>query len=88
MVRTNNVFEIAEEDLILRGPGEIAGTKQSGNLDFKIADLVQDGKMLEVARQAAMEIVESNPTLAGPEWEAVLDRVQERRSDLAVVTVS
>jgi hypothetical protein len=49
---------------------------------------VQDGKMLEVARQAAMEIVEANPRLDGPEWERVLDRVQERRSDLAVVTVS
>ncbi|MGV3615790.1 MAG: ATP-dependent DNA helicase RecG [Fimbriimonas sp.] len=88
MVATNDGFRIAEEDLNLRGPGELAGTKQSGNLDFKIADLVQDGKMLEVARQAAMEVVEANPRLDGPEWVRVLDRVQERRSDLAVVTVS
>jgi ATP-dependent DNA helicase RecG len=88
MVGTNDGFKIAEEDLNLRGPGELAGTKQSGNLDFKIADLVQDGKMLEVARQAAMEVVEQNPRLDGPEWELVLDRVQQRRSDLAVMTVS
>lgn len=88
MVRTNDGFEIAEEDLNLRGPGELAGTKQSGNLDFKIADLVQDGKMLEVARQAAMETIERNPHLEGPEWEGVLHRVRERRSDLAVMTVS
>lgn len=88
MVETSDGFRIAEEDLKLRGPGELAGTKQSGNLDFKIADLVQDGKMLEVARQAAIEAIEADPMLSGPEWGAVLARVQERRSDLAVVTVS
>ncbi|AIE87021.1 ATP-dependent DNA helicase RecG [Fimbriimonas ginsengisoli] len=88
MVATNDGFRISEEDLRLRGPGELAGTKQSGNLDFKIADLVQDGKMLEVARQAAMEAIERDPALSAPEWAGVLARVQERRSDMAVVTVS
>ena len=53
MTATTDGFKIAEEDLRLRGPGELAGTRQSGNLDFKIADLVMDGKLLEVARQAA-----------------------------------
>jgi ATP-dependent DNA helicase RecG len=88
MVATNDGFRISEEDLRLRGPGEMAGTKQSGNLDFKYADLVLDGRMLEVARQAAMEAIERDPTLAAPEWGLVLARVQERRSDMAVVTVS
>jgi len=88
MRETNDGFKIAEEDLRLRGPGEIAGTKQSGNLDFKVADLVQDGRMLEIARQAAMLVIEADPRLSDPEWAGVLARVQERRSDLAVVTVS
>lgn len=88
MVQTSDGFRIAEEDLRLRGPGELAGTKQSGNLDFKIADLVQDGKMLEVARQAAIKVVEADPQLAKPENRGILGRVRERRSAMAVVTVS
>lgn len=88
MVRTNDGFEIAEEDLRLRGPGEMAGTKQSGNLDFKVADLVQDGRMLEVARQAAAEIIAEDPELSGPEWVRVIERVTKRRSEMAMMTVS
>ncbi|HEY0868405.1 MAG TPA: ATP-dependent DNA helicase RecG [Fimbriimonas sp.] len=88
MVATNDGFVIAEEDLKLRGPGEMAGTRQSGNLDFKVADLVQDGRMLEVARQAALGIVEKDPTLSAPEWALTLDRIQEKRSETAVITIS
>lgn len=88
MVQTSDGFRIAEEDLRLRGPGEIAGTKQSGNLDFKIADLVQDAKLLEVARQAAMRLIERDPQLTDPENQRLLVRVQERRSIMATITVS
>ncbi len=88
MVETNDGFRIAEVDLRLRGPGELAGTAQSGNRDFKIADLVQDGKLLEVARQAAMKLIEADPHLENPEHQGILRKVQERRSELAVVTVS
>ena len=56
MCRTNDGFEIAEADLKLRGPGDIAGTQQSGDLDFKIADLTADGMILQTARKAALEI--------------------------------
>ena len=66
----------------------MAGTRQSGNLDFKFADLVQDGRMLEVARQAAIEIVEADPKLEAPEYAAALARVRERRGELAVVSIS
>lgn len=64
LVQTSDGFKIAEADLKLRGPGEIAGTKQSGNLDFKLADLVQDSHMLETARQAALKILNEDPTLS------------------------
>ncbi|MGB3007925.1 MAG: ATP-dependent DNA helicase RecG, partial [Chitinophagaceae bacterium] len=50
MTTTSNGFEIAEKDLELRGPGDIEGTKQSGVLNFKLASLVQDRQILEVAR--------------------------------------
>ncbi len=88
MVATTDGFLIAEEDLRLRGPGELAGTKQSGNLDFKIADLVQDGRMLEVARQAAIATVLEDPGLSQPEHKLLRERVAERRSKMAVVTIS
>lgn len=88
MVSTTDGFKIAEEDLRLRGPGEIAGTKQSGNLDFKIADLVQDQKLLEVSRQAAIKLIEADPKLERPENAGILAKALERRPDFAVVTIS
>lgn len=63
MVRTNNGFEIAETDLELRGPGDLMGTQQSGLLDLLIADLGKDGKILQQAREAAVEILEEDPDL-------------------------
>ncbi len=64
MVRTNDGFEVAEADLNLRGPGNLMGTQQSGVLDFSIADLAKDGKILKVAREAAMMILEEDPNLS------------------------
>lgn len=67
MVRTNNGFEIAETDLKLRGPGDLMGTQQSGVLDLLIADLGRDSQLLQLARDAASEILETDPELASPE---------------------
>ncbi|WMJ71807.1 ATP-dependent DNA helicase RecG [Cytophagaceae bacterium ABcell3] len=61
MVRTNNGFEIADTDLKLRGPGDMAGTKQSGDVEFLIADLSQDARLLQEAREAAEEILDNDP---------------------------
>ncbi len=67
MVSTNNGFEIAEKDLELRGPGDIEGTRQSGALNLKLADLVKDKAILEKAKIAAEGIVERDPELESPE---------------------
>lgn len=88
MVDTTDGFKIAEEDLRLRGPGELAGTAQSGHNDFRIADLVQDGRQLELARQAAIEIVEADPRLELPEHARIREKVAMRRMQTAVVAVS
>jgi ATP-dependent DNA helicase RecG len=88
MSYTNDGFKIAEEDLKLRGPGQIIGTKQSGNADFKIADLIQDGKMLEVARQAALALIKLDPHLTRPEHQLLLQRVRSSRSTDAMIAVS
>jgi ATP-dependent DNA helicase RecG len=64
---TNNGFKIAEKDLELRGPGDITGTRQSGLLNFKLANIVQDRGWLEHARAAAEKILEKDPDLAEEE---------------------
>ena len=63
MVSTNNGFVIAEKDLELRGPGDIEGTRQSGVLNFKLASIVQDRPLLEIARNMAAELLENDPDL-------------------------
>jgi ATP-dependent DNA helicase RecG len=59
MVRTQDGFELAELDLTLRGPGEFFGTRQAGLPDFRVANLLRDRKLLELARQEATRFVES-----------------------------
>jgi ATP-dependent DNA helicase RecG len=66
MVRTTNGFEIADVDLQLRGPGDLAGTQQSGVLDLKISNLAQDAKILQASRQAALQVLEQDPNLQDP----------------------
>jgi ATP-dependent DNA helicase RecG len=56
MVRTSNGFEIAETDLLLRGPGEFFGTRQAGNLGFHIANPIRDRELLELARREAFAL--------------------------------
>jgi ATP-dependent DNA helicase RecG len=70
MTETNDGFLIAEEDLKLRGPGDIDGTQQSGiAFNLRIADLVRDGDVLSLARDFALEILENDPLLQKPEYE-------------------
>ncbi len=63
MVATNDGFAIAEKDLEIRGPGQIEGTKQSGALNFKLASLVNDKAMLEVAKQIVEKLLQNDPDM-------------------------
>lgn len=63
MVKTCDGFEIAETDLRLRGPGDLQGTQQSGILDLRIADLVEDEKMMKFSRNLASDIISDDPSL-------------------------
>ncbi len=67
MCATNDGFKIAEKDLELRGPGDIEGTRQSGMLNFKLADIVQDRPLLEVAKKYADTILGDDPELSSAE---------------------
>nr|WP_276134814.1 ATP-dependent DNA helicase RecG [Flavipsychrobacter sp. JY13-12] len=71
MTSTSNGFVIAEEDLAMRGPGDLYGTRQSGTLKFKLADIVQDSAILEQTRQAAQFVVSEDPTLTSPKYAAI-----------------
>ena len=74
MTETNDGFIIAEEDLKLRGPGDIDGTQQSGvAFDLKIADLAKDGQILSLARDLAKEVLEDDPLLQKSE-NTILDQ--------------
>ena len=63
MVNTNDGFKLAEVDLKLRGPGDLLGTKQSGVLKFKLADIIYDIDILKKAREAAFEILKDDPKI-------------------------
>lgn len=63
MVATTDGFEIAEADLKLRGPGDLLGKQQSGLMNFKLADLAKDQAALQVARNEAINLLNSDPQL-------------------------
>lgn len=65
MVRSNDGFRIAEEDLNIRGPGEFFGTRQSGMPNLRIANIVRDAKILDIARREAFDLIDRDPELKG-----------------------
>ncbi|MDN5204417.1 ATP-dependent DNA helicase RecG [Fulvivirgaceae bacterium BMA10] len=79
MVRTNNGFEIADVDLKLRGPGDITGTQQSGLLDLAIADLAKDGQILQLARDAAITLLNKDPELKLPEHTNIIQQINSMK---------
>lgn len=82
MVRTNDGFEISEADLKLRGPGDLEGTQQSGlPFDLKIASLAEDGKMLEIARKAALEILDDDPQLQKTENRVMASQLRKMKTN-------
>jgi ATP-dependent DNA helicase RecG len=80
MVATNDGFQVAEEDLALRGPGEYFGTRQSGLPELRFADLSQDTRLLDQARQEARELLTTDPDLQAPELAVLAHRVRSKFS--------
>jgi ATP-dependent DNA helicase RecG len=89
MVQTNNGFEIAETDLRLRGPGDLTGTQQSGVLDLQLADLSKDQKLLQNAREEAIQLLTQDPDLTQNGHEGVRKHVEAvRKSGLVWSKIS
>lgn len=80
MCSTNDGFVIAEEDLKLRGPGDLEGTRQSGNLNLHLADLAADTNILEAARKSAQRIIEYDPALQQSENRNLLHFLQQGKA--------
>jgi ATP-dependent DNA helicase RecG len=81
MCKTNDGFVIAEEDLKLRGPGDLEGTQQSGVVNLRLADLVNDGNILEAARTTAQNLIDNDPSLSKSEHQPLLKYVSEIRKE-------
>lgn len=84
--KSNDGFYIAGEDLKLRGPGDLFGIRQSGILDFKLADVFQDTKTLQKANEAATQLLENDPDLESKENENLRQYLQKYMQDILLET--
>ncbi len=87
LTRTTDGFEIADEDLRLRGPGEFLGTRQAGILRLRIANIVGDAAILRQAREDAFEVVRHDPELHRPEHIALRADIERRYADILLAAV-
>ena len=77
MAATDDGFVISEEDLKLRGAGDLFGTRQSGEAALKLADLVRDQEILQEAREAAFALAEADPQLQHPDHQHIRERLRK-----------
>ena len=77
MCDTSDGFKIAETDLQLRGPGDAEGTRQSGMLDLKIADISKDQQIVLLARDNAISILSKDPQLDDPKNYIIRNKLTE-----------
>ena len=77
-VATTDGFQLAEKDLLLRGPGDLVGTKQSGMPPLYLADLLRDGSVVAEARRDALDLFQRDPDLADPGLERLRKLIHDR----------
>ncbi|MFZ3207950.1 MAG: ATP-dependent DNA helicase RecG, partial [Geobacteraceae bacterium] len=78
MEATNDGFRIAEADMEIRGPGDFLGTRQAGLPDFRVANILRDGRVLEEARAEAFALVEQDPALSLPGHDRLREELARR----------
>jgi ATP-dependent DNA helicase RecG len=88
LTETDNGFKIAEKDLEIRGPGDIEGTRQSGLLNFKLANIVEDRVWLELARAGAVALLDEDPELSSEGNRGLREFLQSQRGKTAWSKIS
>ena len=89
METKNDGFQIADEDLKLRGPGDFFGLRQSGFIQYKIANMITDGSIIRQARKAAFTMVETDPDLCHDQHAGIKERFQlDYRDKLDMVKIT
>ncbi|MBW2581104.1 MAG: ATP-dependent DNA helicase RecG [Deltaproteobacteria bacterium] len=83
MEQSNDGFRIAEEDLRLRGPGDLIGLQQAGFMDLKLANLVRDAETLAAARRAALTLIQKDPELTKPTHAVIRAKLQRQSHQVA-----
>ncbi|MEW6457381.1 MAG: ATP-dependent DNA helicase RecG [Acidobacteriota bacterium] len=82
LIKTNDGFKIAEEDLILRGPGQAFGTAQWGHLNFRVADVVKDSGVLEIAKEEAFRVIKEKD-FSSPELKRYIEELDRREKEVS-----
>lgn len=88
MCATNDGFAIAEKDLEIRGPGDIEGTRQSGMLNFKLASIVQDKHLLDLAKKLAENLINEDPELDTAVNQKLKDYLQQQKGQTSWSKIS
>lgn len=88
LTATNNGFEIAEKDMELRGPGDIEGTKQSGMLNFKLANIVHDRPLLDITKSIVSAVIEKDPDLLSAENFRIKNFLNQQKGKVAWSKIS
>jgi ATP-dependent DNA helicase RecG len=81
MVETSDGFKIAEVDLRLRGPGEFFGIRQSGLPEFRLANILEDGELITLARREAFDLVDHDPQLRAVAHQSLRRHFEVRYKD-------
>ncbi|MEK2688359.1 ATP-dependent DNA helicase RecG [Bdellovibrio sp. GT3] len=88
MEKTTDGFKISEFDLEMRGPGEFMGTRQSGLAGFKMANLVRDMELLQMAREAAFEVLKKDPSLVWPDNRPMKQELLREHGPAALASIA
>jgi len=87
LVKTQDGFKIAEEDLKIRGPGEFFGERQHGFPEIRIGDILKDIEILEISRKEAFNLLRTDPHLESPKHKILLEILRERFPNLDLISV-